>query len=379
MKTHHRLILSSPLPYPIYLGTDLLKHSGELLIPYIGGQVLLVSDQQIAPHYRAPLCTSLKNAQPDLIIEHIVLPPGEHTKSLDYFAQIVHALAEMKATRDCTLIALGGGVIGDLAGFAAASWMRGVNYIQVPTTLLAMVDSSIGGKTAIDLAQGKNLVGAFHSPKAVLMDVTTLQTLAQDQFCSGFAEVIKYAAICDRHFFQWLLTHSHSLRAKKTEALVMAIRSSCEHKAALVSADFYEKGKRALLNFGHTFGHAIETVYADAPTRQYAISHGQAVAYGMVLAARLSTQLGLAPPEDVHVLCHLLEAYGLASKPVTPLPAAEIFACMRLDKKNRHHQLRLVLWRGIGRAEIVENVNPAQVMRVLQNELIAHQPTQTPG
>ena len=367
MKTHHRLILSSPLAYPIYLGTDLLNHSGELLIPLIGGPVLLVSDQQIAPHYSAPLCAALKKAQPDLIIQQTVLPPGEQTKSLHFFAEIVHVLAEMKATRDCTLIALGGGVIGDLAGFAAACWMRGVNYIQVPTTLLAMVDSSIGGKTAIDLAQGKNLVGAFHSPKAVLMDVTTLQTLSQDQLCSGFAEVIKYAAICDRHFFQWLLTHSHSLRAKKTEALIMAIRTSCEHKAALVSDDFYEQGKRALLNFGHTFGHAIETVCGDATIPRYAISHGQAVAYGMVLAARLSAQLGLAPPEDVHVLCQLLAAYGLDTKLAAPLPAAAILACMGLDKKNRAHQLRLVLWRGIGRAEIVENVNPAQVMRVLQD------------
>ena len=364
--TDHRIALASPLPYPLFLGANILNESAVFLAPFIGKRVLLVSDNQVGALYGGPMRSALQIAQPDLCLHQCLLPPGEETKSLTYFAVVMDALAALEAGRDCTIIALGGGVVGDLCGFAAACWMRGVDYIQVPTTLLAMVDSSIGGKTAINLPHGKNLVGAFHSPKAVLMDVATLNTLVEEQLCAGFAEVIKYGAIRDAAFFHWLDSQRNALLAKDATALIHAIRMSCHHKAAVVADDFHENGQRALLNFGHTFGHAIEGLDGAGALMRSRLNHGQAVAIGMVLAARLSARLGLASFADVQTLCRVLAAFGLPTHPPTPLPADAVLARMRLDKKNRLHRLRLVLWRGIGNAEIVDAVDEAHVMAVLR-------------
>src|SRR5690606_10468040 len=252
--------------------------------------------------------------------------------------------------RDATVLALGGGVIGDLAGFAAACWMRGIDFVQMPTTLLAMVDSSVGGKTGVNLPAGKNLVGAFHQPRAVVADTSTLATLPAREYRAGLAEVVKYGAIGDPAFFAWLERDADALAARAPGAVVRAIAASCRHKAAVVARDEFEQGERALLNFGHTFGHALET--ADG---YRGLLHGEAVAIGMLLAARLSTALGLATAADADRLGALLGRLGLPVAPPAHDPA-ELVALMRLDKKNLGGRLRLVLWRGIGRAELVGDV-----------------------
>ncbi|HHW4681498.1 MAG TPA: 3-dehydroquinate synthase family protein, partial [Xylella taiwanensis] len=220
---------------------------------------------------------------------------GETSKTLENFGAAITALAELGATRDACVFALGGGVVGDLAGFTAACWMRGIDYVQVPTTLLAMVDSSVGGKTAVDIPQGKNMVGAFHPPRAVIADTNTLATLPPRELRAGLSEVIKYGAIRDPVFFRWLQTEREALLARAPATLAQAIARSCEHKADIVGRDPLEKGERVLLNLGHTFGHAIETEQGYSTQGSNNLNHGEAVAVGMVLAARLSTALGLAP------------------------------------------------------------------------------------
>ena len=285
----------------------------------------------------------------------------EAHKTLDSAARVFAALAELKASRDATIVALGGGVIGDLAGFAAACWMRGIAFVQMPTTLLAMVDSSVGGKTAVDLAQGKNLVGAFHQPRAVVVDTGTLATLPERELRAGLAEVVKYAALGDAAFFAWLEQHADALLARDTQVLAEAIATCCRQKAGIVSRDETEQGERALLNFGHTFGHALETA-----TGYGVLLHGEAIAIGMVLAARLSAQLGRAPPVDTERLRALLERFGLPVLPPPGVDAGQLLELMRLDKKNLSGRLRLVLWRGVARAEVVGDVDEAAVRAVIE-------------
>jgi 3-dehydroquinate synthase len=289
-----------------------------------------------------------------------LLPDGEVHKTLDSAAQVFAALAAAKANRDATIIALGGGVIGDLAGFAAACWMRGIAFVQVPTTLLAMVDSSVGGKTAVDLPQGKNLVGAFHQPRAVIIDTDTLATLPERELRAGFAEVVKYGALGDAAFFAWLEQHADRLIARDAQAITTMIARCCEQKAGIVARDETEQGERALLNFGHTFGHALETASGYG-----SLLHGEGVAIGMVLAARLSAKLGLAAAADTLRLVRLLEYFGLPTRMPTGLDANTIIGLMQLDKKNLSGQLRLILWRGIGRAEVVAGVDVASISAVL--------------
>jgi len=262
-------------------------------------------------------------------------------------------------------MALGGGVAGDLAGFAAACWMRGVDCVQLPTSLLAMVDSSVGGKTAVDIPEGKNLVGAFHPPRAVIADTATLRTLPPRELRAGLAEVIKYGAIRDPLFFQWLQAEHAALLAGDDTALAQAIARSCEHKAEIVARDPLEKGERALLNLGHTFGHAIETEQGYGAPGNDNLNHGEAVAVGMVLAARLSAQLGMSDDADTGQLRDLLLRYELPVAIPAGLQPQALLARMRLDKKNVAGRLRLVLWRGIGRAEVVGDVDEADVLRVL--------------
>ena len=276
------------IPYEIRIGDGLLA-DGEALARHVRGRhVLLFSDSTVAPLYLDTVQQALQRSRPDFLVGRFVLPAGEASKTLDNFGAAVQALATLGATRDACVFALGGGVVGDLAGFAAACWMRGVDCVQLPTTLLSMVDSSVGGKTAVDIPQGKNLVGAFHPPRAVFADTATLRSLPPREVRAGLAEVIKYGAIRDPRFFQWLETERAALLSGDADALGLAIAASCEHKAEIVERDPLERGERALLNLGHTFGHAIE-----AGMGYGAWLHGEAVAVGMVMAAELSRRLGL--------------------------------------------------------------------------------------
>jgi len=342
--------------YPIWIGAGLLADAARWRAAIRGRHVLVVTNETIAPLYLARVQAGL------LGLDHasLVLPDGESHKTLANTAAVFDALAALGANRDATILALGGGVIGDLAGFAAACWMRGIDFVQLPTTLLAMVDSSVGGKTGVNLAAGKNLVGAFHQPRAVVVDSDTLATLPAREYRAGLAEVVKYGAIGDTAFFAWLEAHADALAARDADALVEAIAVSCRHKAGVVARDEHEQGERALLNFGHTFAHALET-----QTGYGTLLHGEAVSIGMVLAANLSADLGHAPRADAERLAALLRALGL---PVTP-PACDpqrLLTLMRLDKKNLSGRLRLILWRGIGLAEIVPDIDEQAILHVLE-------------
>lgn len=347
--------------YPIQIEAGLLASTDAWRSAITGGHALIVSDSHVAPLYAAQLQATLSAAfGTRLRLASLTLEAGEAHKNLAAFAAVLDALAQLGATRDACVIALGGGVVGDIAGFAAACWMRGIAYIQCPTTLLAMVDSSVGGKTGVDHAAGKNLIGAFHQPRAVLTDLDTLATLPERELRAGLAEVIKTACIGDAEFFAWLEGHADALLARDSEALTHAIATCCQFKARVVERDEREAGERALLNFGHTFGHALET-----ETGYGTLLHGEAVAIGMLLATHLSERLGMAPAADGARLKALLVRAGLPTHMPAGLDADALRTHMQLDKKNRAGQLRLILWRGIGRAEIVTGVAPAAVRAVL--------------
>ena len=342
--------------YPIHIGPGLIEHDDwPALIR--GRHVLVISDENVAPHYLARVLARLN----DKTTATFVMPPGESEKTLARFGDALARLAQLKANRDATVVALGGGVVGDLSGFAAACWMRGIAFVQLPTTLLAMVDSSVGGKTAVDLPQGKNLVGAFHQPAAVIADTDVLATLPARELSAGLAEVVKYGALGDAAFFTWLETHADALLAREPASVAEAIERSCRHKAAIVARDETEQGDRALLNFGHTFGHALETASAYG-----SLLHGEAVAIGMVLAARLSAQLGLAPAQDGERLGALLQRMNLPTALPQGSDPAHLLDLMRLDKKNLSGRLRLILWRGLGRAFIAPDVDEAAVLDCLR-------------
>lgn len=342
--------------YEVRIGEGLLADVSAWQGLRSAGPCLVVSDGNVAPIYGPAVLARLGLAADAL---HVV-PPGEASKSLARCAGIFSALAALRATRDATVVALGGGMVGDLAGFAAACWMRGVRLLQVPTTLLAMVDSSVGGKTAVNLPEGKNLVGAFHQPAAVIADTGTLASLPDRELAAGLAEVVKYAAIADPALMAWLEGHVQSLLAREPEALAEAIAASVRHKAAIVARDEREQGERALLNFGHTFGHAIE---AEDGYRNWL--HGEAVAVGMVQAARLSGALGLAPAGDAGRLADLLARFGLPVRGDPAMPVDALIGHMRLDKKAQADGLRFVLWRGVGRADVVAGVTEDAVRGVL--------------
>ncbi|GHA77592.1 3-dehydroquinate synthase [Cognatilysobacter bugurensis] len=351
--------------YRISIGPD-LRHDGTLLAHTLRGRhALVVSDAHVEPLYATDVVDALHAAKPGLSIDRFVLPPGEHEKTLARFGECLDALARLGATRDATVYALGGGVVGDLAGFAAACWMRGIDVVQLPTTLLAMVDSSVGGKTAVDLPAGKNLVGAFHPPRAVIADTATLRTLPERELRAGLAEVVKYGAIFDIAFLDWLEQQAEALLARDDAALAEAIARSCAYKAGVVARDPFERGDRAMLNFGHTFGHAIETEQGYTGTLGDGLNHGEAVSVGMVLAARLSTALGLAPQVDEDRLCVLLARLGLPVTLPHGLEPHALVARMRLDKKADAQGLRLILWEGAGEARIVPGVDEDAVRAVL--------------
>ncbi len=338
--------------YPIVIGDGLLA-GGFDLEPYLAGpDCLVVSNDTVAPLY----LDSLKPCLGDRRITAVSLPDGEAHKTLDTMRRILDALAESRAARDVTVVALGGGVVGDIAGFAAASYMRGVAFVQVPTTLLAQVDSSVGGKTGVNHPAGKNLIGAFHQPRAVMIDTDTLATLPDRELSAGLAEVIKYGAIADADFFAWLEDNIDVLVGRDPEALSRAIARSCELKAEVVADDEREQGRRAILNFGHTFGHAIERCqgYGDW-------LHGEAVAAGMIMAAELS---GL-PADD---LDRLVALTGRAGLPVAPPPVAadDLLAAMGHDKKVLGKQLRFVLLERLGAAEVTSDYDVQLLDSILE-------------
>jgi 3-dehydroquinate synthase len=343
--------------YAVHVGQGMLAHSG-LIADSIGGRhVLIISNETVAPLYLDRLQTALhgRDASTFLLVD------GEAHKTFENVGKAMGALAQLGASRDATIVALGGGVVGDLAGFAAALWMRGIAFVQIPTTLLAMVDSSVGGKTGVNLPQGKNLVGAFHQPRAVFIDPDTLLTLPDRELLAGLAEVIKYAAIGDIEFMNWLDANVPALLHRDPMALQHAIETSVRHKARVVAADEHERGERALLNLGHTFGHAIE-----AATGYRRFLHGETVAIGMLAAARLSAALGMATTADADRLQDLLIRFGLPTKIPADLDDAQLLALMRLDKKAESGKVRLILWRGPGRAEIVSDVADADILATLQ-------------
>ncbi len=342
--------------YPIHIGPGLLADADLWRASIHGRQVLVVSNETVAPLYLQRVLDGFG----DLHAEARVLPDGESFKTLEQTGRVFDALAAMGASRDACIVALGGGVIGDLAGFAAACWMRGIDFVQMPTTLLAMVDSSVGGKTGVNLPAGKNLVGAFHQPCAVFADTSTLDSLPGREYRAGLAEVVKYGALGDAGFFAWLEQHAQALNARDTDTVAEAIARCCAHKAAIVARDETERGERALLNFGHTFGHALETECGYGT-----LLHGEAVAIGMCQAATLSAQLGMSDIADGPRLAALLATLGLPVAPPAGLDPDALLAHMRLDKKNLGGRLRLILWHGIGRAEIVGNVDEARIREML--------------
>lgn len=354
---NHRLAVDlGERSYPIIIGTGLL--GGDRLRPHLDGrQVLVVSNETVAPLYLDKVLADLHGYR---VGQHI-LRDGEQHKTWDELAGILAGLASIRASRDAMIIALGGGVVGDMSGFAAAVWMRGIEFVQIPTTLLAMVDSSVGGKTGVNLPQGKNLVGAFHQPRAVIADLDTLSTLPEPEFRAGLAEAIKYGAIVDADLFAWYERELDAILARDPKALLEVVKTSCTIKADIVKRDEHEHGDRALLNFGHTYGHAIETL--GAYTRHL---HGEAVALGMVLAAELSASLGHASKADAERLRRLLERAGLPTERPADLSPEAMLAAMKLDKKVLNDRLRLILWRGIGQAEVVAGVPEAEILASLQ-------------
>lgn len=324
--------------YPILIGAGLLRDPALLGMHVPGRQVLLVSNTTVAPLYAGLLAQAL----PGRRIVEAVLPDGESHKSLATVSRLFDVLVANRFGRDCAIVALGGGVVGDMAGFAAACYQRGVAYVQVPTTLLAQVDSSVGGKTGVNHPGGKNLIGAFHQPAAVIADTSTLRTLPDRELRAGLAEVIKYGLIRDAAFFDWLEANLERLLEREPAALARAIRRSCEIKAEIVGRDEREQGERALLNLGHTFGHAIESA-----TGYSSWLHGEAVGAGMMMAAAMSRARGTMRAEQVERIRALLERAGL---PVAArdVPAQAAGEHMRIDKKVKSGRIRLVLLEGIG-------------------------------
>lgn len=341
--------------YPIYIGQSLLADK-DLLGQHIHGkQALVVSNETIAPLYLQKVMANLS----PYVSGSIVLPDGEKYKTLETLNIIFDKLLADRHNRTTTLIALGGGVIGDMTGFAAACYQRGVDFIQLPTTLLAQVDSSVGGKTAVNHAMGKNMIGAFHQPNAVIIDTNTLSTLADREYAAGVAEIIKYGLIADAEFFAWLQQNMDAINRRDADALVYAIERSCRNKALIVSADERESGKRALLNLGHTFGHAIETAtgYGDW-------LHGEAVAVGMLMAAELSVRMGWLARSDFEAIEAILKRANLPVVAPQSMNRDAFIELMQVDKKVVDGQLRLVLLKSIGQATVTSEFDHEKLNEV---------------
>ncbi len=346
--------------YPIHIGPALLSHGELIAEALIQPKAVIITNVTVAPLYLEPLKAGL--AKQGVAADSIMLPDGEQYKNWLTLNQVFDELLQQRAERKTTLIALGGGVIGDLAGFAAAIFQRGAPFIQVPTTLLAQVDSSVGGKTAINHPLGKNMIGAFYQPRAVIADTDTLKTLPDRELSAGIAEIVKYGLIGDAEFFKWLEANMDGLIGRDAEALTHAIEVSCRNKADMVSRDEREEGVRALLNLGHTFGHAIESGLGYGEWL-----HGEAVAAGMVIAARVSKRMGLIDAECVERTTDLLRRARL---PVLgpPLGVARYMELMGHDKKVQGGKIRYILLKGIGEAFVSADVPQDILASVLSGE-----------
>jgi len=335
--------------YPLHIDHGLLAQTGLFQDQLHKHAVCIVTDDNVAPLYLKKLGRSLSAFAP----QHVILPHGEEHKNWRTLDVIFRALLKHHLGRDATLIALGGGVVGDLSGFAAACYQRGIGYFQVPTTLLAQVDSSIGGKTGINHKYGKNMIGAFHQPLAVIADLGTLNTLPPRELSAGLAEIIKAALICDEDFFLWLEAHIQALLELDPEACLHAVTRACEIKLAIVAEDEHEQGSRALLNLGHTFGHAIESALGYGEWL-----HGEAVGAGLAMAAELSVRMDWLKAAEYRRICRLLERAGLPNKRPDSISPMQLLTPMRRDKKIRKGRLRLILLKSIGQAVVSEDFDP---------------------
>lgn len=353
--------------YDIHIGAGLLRSCAPFLSPLLKRPfVAIVTDENVAQAHLENLTKTLDSAG----ISHVtkIMPPGEASKSFTELETLVDWLLDNKVERQDMVIAFGGGVIGDLTGFAASTLRRGVRFTQIPTTLLAQVDSSVGGKTGINVPQGKNLVGAFHQPSLVLADLDVLQTLPDREFRAGYAEIVKYAAICDRPFFDWLESNLDALKNRDNQAMSYAIEKSCQTKADIVAQDEKEHGARALLNLGHTFAHAYEnlTGYSDN------LLHGEAVGLGMAQVAHLSVDLGLCPETDAQALVNHLASAGLPISQTDvkggPFEATNLVNAMAQDKKVSQGVMTFILMKAIGKAFITNDVSAKQITTFLQNQ-----------
>jgi 3-dehydroquinate synthase len=346
--------------YPVYIGEDLARVGKVAADFHLGKKVFLVSDDQVYELYGEKVRTSLQEA--GFCVSLTKVPPGEIHKSLSQAIKLYEACVESKLDRDSTIIGLGGGVVGDLAGFVASTYLRGVDFVLLPTTLLAQVDSSIGGKVGVDLPQGKNLVGSFYQPRFVYADLTVLKTLSWQQVKEGLAEVVKYGMIKDAEFFGWVEKNLERIKALDLEAIDFAVRRSVEIKAKVVETDERElKGKRQILNFGHTIGHAVE---ASSGYKSY--THGEAVALGMIGAARIAERMGYFPSPMVERLNHLLEAIGLPTR-IEGVDENKIWETLQLDKKVRRGRLHFVLPRKMGEVFLTAEIPPNLIKKTLQD------------
>ncbi|SDK57251.1 3-dehydroquinate synthase [Microbulbifer yueqingensis] len=345
--------------YPILIGPGLLGQSRHLARYIRGRQVCVVTNETVSPLYLARLLDGLPECD---LIDTVELPDGEAFKTLETVNRIFDRLLERRHNRTTTLVALGGGVVGDMTGFAAACYQRGVDFIQVPTTLLSQVDSSVGGKTGVNHPLGKNMIGAFYQPRLVLADTDTLASLPERELAAGIAEVIKYGMICDAGFFEWLEDNMGRLLDRDADALAYAVERSCQDKAAVVAEDERESGRRAILNFGHTFGHAIETVQGYGNWL-----HGEAVAAGMVMAAELSRLRGDIGADVVERLRALLGLAGLPQAAPDGMTVQQFLEVMAVDKKVLDGRLRLVLLCGLGDATVCADTPRELLVRALEN------------
>ncbi|MCR6653415.1 MAG: 3-dehydroquinate synthase [Cellvibrionaceae bacterium] len=353
--------LSNGRSYPIFIGSKVLNQP-ELLAPYISGkQFCIVTNTTVAELYEQPVRELLTRIRPDALVSVVHLPDGESYKTLETLNRVFDTLLQERHNRKTTLIALGGGVVGDMTGFAAATYQRGVDFVQIPTTLLSQVDSSVGGKTGVNHPLGKNMIGAFYQPRAVLIDTDVLRTLPDRELAAGLAEVIKYGLIADADFFVWLEANIDALNARDPEALTYAIRRSCEIKADVVGQDEFEGGIRAILNLGHTYGHAIETEMG------YGVwLHGEAVAAGMVMACELSVDLGWLQQDILDRARSLIARARLPVAPPKKMTAENFLAHMSVDKKVLDGSIRLVLLQGCGKAVVTSEYDADALLTQLR-------------
>lgn len=343
--------------YPIIVADDTLSNADYWAKRIDSRQVCIVSNELVAGYYLDALQAQLS----DKTVISVMLEDGEAHKTLDAVSHIIDALMQARFNRDATIIALGGGIVGDVAGYAAASYQRGIHYIQVPTSLLAQVDSSVGGKTGVNHPLGKNMIGAFYQPQAVMIDVSTLTTLAPREFSAGMAEVIKYGLINDPDFFHWLENNIERIMTQDSATLIEMIAHCCQNKADIVAADEREAGQRALLNLGHTFGHALEAL-----THYQTYKHGEAIAIGMRMAAELSRLQGWLSDQDLKRMIKLLDQAKLPYHLNEAISSDDILATMRLDKKVAKGRLRLVLMQAFGHSFITSEVTDAQILQAIE-------------